>query len=206
MGNVVVATSSFVEYAAAGRRGRTEIVADQHARAVDEEHYAHVFYRPVIEAVQACVTDPDPAATLAAAVAGAELNGQARAFTEVAEGFLRWWRGRGATPVAVGSALLGFGSLDLAVSPHLAFEDRRGDEHVVLLYLKEAPLPRDAANAALRVLDRCMPELRPGARPLVLDTRRGRELRLSRSVSVPKLDAWLAAEASAYLTHWCRTA
>ncbi|WP_143219342.1 hypothetical protein [Actinokineospora bangkokensis] len=203
---VVVTAPAFAEYAGAGRRGRGEIVVDQHARALDEGHHAHVFYKPLVEAIQVAVSEPDPAAVLAEAAGRAELNGQARAFEEVAAGFLPWWRRLRATPLAVGRSAVDFGTLEVSVAPHLAFRDRHGDEHVVLLHLKEPPLPRDAANAALRLLERCALDLQPGARPLVLDTRRGKELRLSRSVSVAKLDAWLAAEASAYLTHWCRTA
>ncbi|WP_424183898.1 hypothetical protein ACOBQX_18255 [Actinokineospora sp. G85] len=205
LGTITVPAPSFAEYAAADRRGRNGIVVDQHARQADAEHYAHVFYRPITDAITTSLTAPDPTAALTAATESAELNGQARAFEEVAAGFSRWWKAARATPVPVGESILRFGSLAVAVRPHLGFRDRAGVEHAVLLHLKEAPLARDAANAALRMLDRCMLDLLPGAVPLVVDVRRAKQYRLSRSVNVELLDAWLAAQASAYVTHWCRT-
>ncbi len=148
---------------------------------------------------------PSPEAVLAAAVAAAELNGQARAFGEVAAGFLTWWRRAKLTPVPVGATTLHVGELDVAVAPQLATVDRHGHRQVVLFHLKEAVLTRDAANAALRVLEVCMPDLLAGATPLIVDARRSKEYRLPRNLNTPHLDAWLTAEASAYATHWHAT-
>ncbi|PPK65851.1 hypothetical protein V5P93_000259 [Actinokineospora auranticolor] len=205
-GTVTATASSFVEYAAGGRRRRTEIVTAAHEREDEPEHYGRVFYVPILRAIRAAARSDDPAAVLAEATAAAELNGQPRAFAEVSDGFLAWWRGARRTAVHCRSTVVRVGELNVAVAPHLAVRDRAGETHTVLFHLKEAPLTRDAANAALRLMAVCAGDLLPGAHPLVVDLRRAREYRLPRNTNTTTLDAWLTAEASAYTTHWHTTA
>ncbi|GLZ40912.1 hypothetical protein [Actinokineospora sp. NBRC 105648] len=206
MGNVVITASSFAEYVAGDRRRRTEIVTSAHEREAVPEHYGRVFYRPILTAIAAAARSQDPAAGLAEVVAAAELTGQPRAFEEVAAGFLAWWRGSRLSAVPHWATTLRVRELDLSVTPHLAVRDRKGNRQVVLFHLKEAPLTRDGANAALRLLEVCVDDLLPGATPLVVDLRRSREYRLPRNTNITTLDAWLTAEASAYTTHWHTTA
>ncbi|WP_190824809.1 hypothetical protein [Saccharopolyspora pogona] len=54
----------------------------------------------------------------------------------------------------------------------LGLRYRDGKTEVVLPYLKEPELGRDAANLALRILELHMNKLLPGAIPVVLDLRR----------------------------------
>ncbi|WP_026316486.1 hypothetical protein [Actinokineospora enzanensis] len=199
---VTVSASSFAEYAAGDRRRRTEIVTAAHERAADPDNCGRVFYLPILAAMATAARSEYPERVLSGAVAAAELNGQPRAFAEVADGFLAWWWRSRLTAVDSGATVLRVGELELVVAPHLAVRDRHGGTQIVLFHLKEAPLTKDAANAALRVLAVCEPELLAGARPLVVDVRRAKEHRLRRDLSTTRLDAWLSAEAAAYSTHW----
>ncbi|WP_051385750.1 hypothetical protein [Actinokineospora inagensis] len=205
-GAVGTSATAFAEYAAGDRRRRTEIVVSAHERDGVPEHYGRVFYRPMLAAIERAARADDPAGVLAEAVSAAELTGQPRAYEQVAAGFLAWWRKARVTPVPCGATIVRFADLELTVAPHLAVRGRSGGLRAVLFHLKEAPLTRDAANAALRLLAVRVDEVLPGAEPLVVDLRRAREHRLARNTNIPNLDAWLAAEASAYTTHWYSTA
>ncbi|GAA2988519.1 hypothetical protein [Actinokineospora diospyrosa] len=204
-GAVVASATAFAEYAAGGRSRRTEIVTAAHEREGVPDHYGRIFYQPILAAIEVAARAQDPAAVLAEAVAAAELTGQPRAYEEVAAGFLAWWRKARLTPVDCAATILRVGGLELTVAPHLAVRGRSGGLQVVLFHLKEAPLTRDGANAALRLLAVCAADLLAGAEPLVVDLRRAKEYRLSRSTNLDNLDAWLAAEAAAYTTHWHST-
>ncbi|SDD85535.1 hypothetical protein [Actinokineospora iranica] len=202
METVAINTASFAEYAAGDRRRRTEIIASQHDRARVPGHNATLFYRPILAAIHTAVSAQDPEAALTAIPVPDDLTGQARAFAEVTTGFLHWWRQTKATPIPTATTTLRVADLDVEVAPHLGIRTRQGAHHAVLLYLKEAPLPRDAANAALRLLQIRMSDLIPGATPLVVDVRRAKEHRLPKNTNTTTLDAWLTAEASAYTSHW----
>ncbi|WP_436493271.1 hypothetical protein [Actinokineospora sp. HUAS TT18] len=184
-------TMSFAEYATGGRSRRTEIVTARSA-TVD-------FYGPILRALRQAAASDEPAAVLSAAIEATELSGQSRAYTELAEGFQSWWPRRAAL-TSTGTSTLRVGEVDVTVSPHLALRTSAG-EQVVLFHLKEQPLTRDAANAALRVLQICMSDLLPGATPLVVDLRRSQEFRLPRNTNIDRLDAWLTAQAAAFTTH-----
>lgn len=205
MDPVALSATTFAEYAAANRRRRAEIVTTRHAWEVEETAGAR-FYQPIVDAIRVAAESEDPAAVLAGAVAAAELTGQPRAFAEVADGFAAWWPRARAQALPIGTAALRLGGLEVTVTPHLVLRTRRGDHHLVLFHLKEDPLTRDTANAALRVLQLCTPDLLPDATPLVVDLRRAREFRLSRTLNTAGLDAWLTAQAAAYTTHWHATA
>ncbi|SES46867.1 hypothetical protein SAMN04487818_116136 [Actinokineospora terrae] len=203
---VVTSATAFAEYAAGGRARRTEIVVAAHEREGIPDHFGRVFYQPILAAIEVAARAEDPAAVLAEAVEAAELTGQPRAYDEVAAGFLAWWRKARLTAVDCGATVLRVGGVELTVAPHLAVRGRSGGLQVVLFHLKEAPLTRDGANAALRVLAVCADDLLAGAEPLVVDLRRAREYRLARNTNIDNLDAWLTAEAAAYASHWHSTA
>ncbi|MBM7771355.1 rhodanese-related sulfurtransferase [Actinokineospora baliensis] len=208
-GAVVTSATAFAEYAAGGRARRTEIVVSAHEREGVPDHYGRIFYQAILAAIDVAARAEDPAAVLADVVAEAEtagVSGQPRAYEEVAAGFLAWWRKAKLTAVDCGATILRVDGLELTVAPHLAVRGRSGGLQVVLFHLKEAPLTRDGANAALRLLAVCAADLLPGAEPLVVDVRRAREYRLSRGTNLDNLDAWLAAEAAAYTAHWHSTA
>ncbi|CRK61025.1 hypothetical protein [Alloactinosynnema sp. L-07] len=187
----MIATTSFAEYATSDRTRRTEIVAGR--PGVD-------FYGPILRALRQAAASDEPEPLLSAAIDATDLSGQSRAYTELSDGFLTWWPRTRATLTSTGTSNLRVGDVDVSVAPHLGMRSSAG-EHAVLFHLKEQPLTKDAANAALRVLQICMSDLLPGATPLVVDLRRAREFRLARNTNVERLDAWLTAQAAALATH-----
>ncbi|MBC6446960.1 hypothetical protein [Actinokineospora xionganensis] len=189
----MISTTSFAEYATSGRRRRTEIVAAQLV-AGDVQ-----FYRPILDAIRVAVSVGD-LSVLARAVDQAELTGQPRAFAEIADGFVGWWSKARAVPIRCGASALRVGDVDLSVVPHLAVRSSAGDQ-VIMFHFKEQPLERDAAHAALRILQICMDDLVPGGTALMVDVRRGKEHRLARNVNLASVDAWLTASASAFASH-----
>ncbi|MGQ0842266.1 hypothetical protein [Actinokineospora sp.] len=202
---VVLNVTTFAEYAASGRHRRTEIVTTQSA----DDFRGRFFYQPILDAIRQAAVAPDPTPVLAEAIARADLTGQHRAYTEIAAGFLAWWRRTHAIPLRPRTTTLRIADLDLTVTPHLAIHPHprsttlttTANAQIVLFYLKEPPLPRDASSAALRILQICQPDLLPNATPLVVDLRRAREHRLPHNTNPTTLDAWLTAEAAAYTTH-----
>jgi hypothetical protein len=190
----MISTTSFAEYATGGRRRRTEIVTAQLMAGNVQ------FYRPILDAITEASSADDPAAVLAQAIDQADLTGQQRAFTEIRDGFLSWHHSTRATPIPTATSTLRVGDVDVSVTPHLGIRSSAGDQ-AVLFHLKEQPLHRDAAYAALRVLQICMAEVLPGGSPLVVDLRRAREFRLPHNTNLPSMDAWLTASASALTTH-----
>lgn len=77
-----------------------------------------------------------------------------------------------------------------------------GGTDVVWTWLKERELSRDAANAALRLLKTRMDDLCPGGTPVVVDVRRGVEVRPARRGWRTNYDAWLRSEAAGTAALW----
>ncbi|GAA4615586.1 hypothetical protein [Saccharopolyspora hordei] len=207
MDGVQIGLSSFLDYVRSTPRGCAGIVRDQWEIHVDETSMAWTFYAPFRSALRRAVSSPDAPEVLAAAVRQARPVQQPH-FQQLHDGFRRWWAKVRATGVPMESGVVDVGGLSVTVSRRsaLALRYRDGRTEVVLPYLKEPELASDSANVALRVLEHLAPSLLPGARPMVLDVRRGRAFRLRRNANRDELDAVLAAEAAKYLTHWAAMA
>lgn len=193
---------TFAEYATGTRTRRTEIITTR--RVPPEDYPGTQFYAPLLAAIPVALASQDPPAALTVAAQGLELSGQERAYAEATAGLLSWWRRTRGAVVPAGSSALETGGLRIDATPHLAYRTRTGLE-VALFHLKEAELPRDTAVAAARLMQVCMPDLLPNATPVVVDTRRARTFRIPANTNLAKLDAWLASQALAYMTHQATT-
>ncbi|WP_433873374.1 hypothetical protein [Saccharopolyspora sp. CA-218241] len=203
MDGVQISLGSFLDYARSTPRGCAAIVRDQRGIYLDPHSMAWAFYGPFRAALRRAVHATDPVAVVAAAVHAARPVQQDH-YRRLHAGFERWWARTKAVGVPLGSAVWPCGELAITVSGRSAVALRYADggTEVVLPYLKEPELDGGTANLALRVLERAMPDLLPGARPMVLDVRRGRPLRLRRNANRAELDALIAAESAKYLVHW----
>ena len=199
---ISVTALSFTEYVMSGQRGRISILGEQRAMYLAEDLRMCGFYNPVRDAMRRAVSSPTPEVEMRGAVLAANRNGQLRAFEEVAEGFLPWLRKVRVTGVPVASGRWTAGDLTLKVRPHLGLRLGDGSLAAALVYVKEAPLTREAATVGLRILQQTMEETLPGGEPWVLDARRGRVFRLGKRTNLGKLDALIAAEAAGYVMHW----
>ncbi|MGP4017155.1 hypothetical protein [Saccharopolyspora sp. 5N708] len=204
---VQISLGSFLDYVRSTPRGCAGIVRDQREIYLDENSMAWAFYGPFRAALRRAVSSSDAVEVIASAVRQARPVQQPH-FRELHAGFERWWRRVEVTGVPMFSGRWSIGGLAVTISERssLAVRHPDGRTEVVLPYLKEPELGADTANLALRVLERAMPVLRPGATPMVLDLRRGKPLRLRRNANRAELDALLAAEAAKYLTHWTAVA
>jgi hypothetical protein len=72
---------------------------------------------------------------------------------------------------------------------------------VLWLYLRAEPLPEDAAHAALRLMQKCMPDLCEGGRAVVVDVRRSQPFEPP-SRWKKGFDGWIEAEAAGLAALW----
>ncbi len=200
--NVSVTALSFTEYVMSGQRGRINIVSEQRGMYLASDTRVCGFYNPIRDAMRRAVNSTEPELELKKAVRGANRTGQPRAFEEIADGFLPWLAAFRATGVPVEPATYRAGDLSLKVRPHLGLRKKDGSAYVVLVHTKEAPLTREAANVALRILQHTVGDTLPGATPMVLDARRGKAYQMPVRTNLGKLDVLIAAEAVGYVTHW----
>jgi len=200
--NVSVTALSFTEYVMSGQRGRINIVSEQRGMYLTDDPKVCGFYNPIRDAMRRAVNSTEPELELKKAVLNANRTGQPRAFEEIADGFLPWLAAFRATGVPVEPATYRAGDLTLKVRPHLGLRKKDGSAYVVLVHTKEAPLTREAANVALRILQHTVADTLPGAIPMVLDARRGKAYQMPVRTNLGKLDVLIAAEAVGYVTHW----
>lgn len=203
---VRISAISFMEYATSGQRGRISIVSDQKAVYLADDFHGRGFYEPARDAMRSAANSPNPESIFDRAIENASKRGQAKAFTEIKNGYLAWLHKLKATGVQVNGTSWRSGDLELTVKPHLGLRLPDGSLFAVLVYLKELPLTQEAANVGLRILQLTMNATLPGATALVLDARRGKSFKMSQRTNLSKLDALIAAEAAGYVVHWHATA
>lgn len=199
MDRVSITAMSFLDYALGGRRGRVQVVNAQRSIYQAEELRGRAFYQPVRQALREAAVAEEPGKAFEKAVRGATRQGQARAFTEVAEGFLPWLARQRATGVPAASSTWSLGELDLKVRPDLGLRGRDGTTTAVLAYFKEPPLTREVAMIGLRIMRQ---SLDPDVRAVVLDTRRGKQFTWTARTNEQHLDALIAGAVAGYVTHW----
>jgi hypothetical protein len=199
---VQISALSFVEYCGCRNSRRIDIVNEQRSIYLSEDGKFPGYYQPVRTAMRKACNSTEPAREFDLAIGKANLRGQERAFTQIKQGFLPWLRRQGASGVGVTGTAWSVGDLDLKVTPHLGLRLPDGTALAIFAYLKEAALTRDAANVALRIMQRTVEHSMPGAVPLVLDVRRGKGYAVPARGDLARLDALIAAEAAGYVVHW----
>ncbi|SDY00588.1 hypothetical protein SAMN05216215_1018114 [Saccharopolyspora shandongensis] len=208
MDSVRIGLGPFLDYVRSTPRGCVAIVKSQRRMYLDPDGQGSSFYGPLSAGLRRAVNSTDPEQVIAEVVKRSRPE-QRRHYEELQSGFGRWWSKTKASGVPVASTEWVRAELAVRVlgsrepgSGVLGLRYRDGKTEVVLPYLKEPELGRDAANLTLRILELHMNELLPGAIPVVLDLRRAAPLRLRSNTNRDDLDAVLAGEAAKYVTHW----
>ncbi|HEY0636584.1 MAG TPA: hypothetical protein VGD67_02960 [Pseudonocardiaceae bacterium] len=191
----------FMDYANAHGFGRMSLVRRQRRRIQDPSRPAFIYYGAAIGALSRAFASTDPEADLDLMVDRA-MPTQERHYAELRDGMLEFLGRKRISRVPVARGVWETDDLRVTVRQHVGVRLRNGQQHVVLLYLKEPPLSQGAADAALRIMESVTSTLLPDATPRVLDVRRGRLMALRANASRPQLDGWLRGEAAGYVAHW----
>lgn len=201
--NTRISVSSFLDYTCSSPRGCMSIVREQRRMYLDPTGKASAFYGPFRAGLRRAVNSTDPREVIAGVVDKAHPV-QLPHFRTLQQGFERWWSTSTVSGVSVPSALWSEQALNVTLARQslLGLRYTSGVVEVVLPYLKEPELNRELASPTLRILERSMDDLIPGAEPMVLDVRRGRPLRLHSKTNRTHLDALITGEAAKYLAHW----
>jgi hypothetical protein len=170
----------------------------------EKESRGFLSYTPILAGLRHAVCNPDPAERLEQAVARGR-GWQVRAFGEIADGFLEW------LPVDASGMLVkrdawATRGLRLTLDYLLGMELADGQRLAILPYVKEPVLASSKAEIGLRVLYEAIPTMLPGAEPMVLEVRSGREHRLPDTFDPASNDAYLRAAADRYLSMWAEAA
>lgn len=201
MNHIRISAASFLDYMHGTPRGCIKIVKDQRKMYLDRDRKASYFYDPIRAALRRALNSVTPLQEFAKAIDRASAS-QYSHFVELEQGFSKWRCKVKPTGVKVATGAWEAGDLDVTLHNLLGLRHASEKTEVVLPYLKETVLTPDAANPILRVLEREMPALLPGASPMILDVRRGNVFKLRRNANRADLDAFLTAEAAKYTTHW----
>lgn len=191
--NTSITLGGFVDFITAGASKRVTAVRDVADMQLSDYERSHDFYAGVRDAIILGVGNGDDEQRMRHAVD--DCNPRRREHYEaVAQGWSIWRQGK---TLGVFSQPLEWQQqgLEVRVSPKFTWREKR-QSHLVWPYFKADELTGDATQAAIRIMEMLYPE--SFGRPAVLDVRRG-QLHHRRGRS-NKIDAWLAGEASAFLT------
>lgn len=155
-----ISIPSFLDYMSSTPRDCVSIVKGQRSIYLDPTSLGPHFYAPFRAAMRRAVNSVDPQAEIAAAVSNA-WRAQLPHYLALQAGFEQWWAKARATGVPVGGAQWCEGGLEVKIRGALGLRHTDGGTEVVLPSLKNSALTAGAANLALRILERQMPQLLP---------------------------------------------
>lgn len=116
-------------------------------------------------------------------------------YIDIARGWLSFIAPRADTTlVSPGTARWHTIDLTVRVTPDLVLAHPDGTTDAVKLYFYNDPLPAQAAEVTLWLMQQTLDQTHPGARPMVLDVRRRREH--TRLRPAPGYASWLESEAA----------
>ncbi|GAB3803470.1 hypothetical protein [Micromonospora zhanjiangensis] len=98
------------------------------------------------------------------------------------------------------------GDLPVKINPHFGLRFADGHGEAVRLHFDEAPPSDEAVLATLHLMDRQMDRILPGARPVLVDVRRGITHRPRSNAKASQVERWLAGEAAAFTATWSAVA
>lgn len=124
-------------------------------------------------------------------------------------GALAYLRSLGQPPTALLMKAQGtlsiVGGLTIKINPHFGLDLGNGRVEAIRLHFDEDPPHAETVAATLHLMRREMDRVLPGARPVLVDVRRGRALREDPSMKPDEIERWLAGEAAAFSTMWSAT-
>ena len=201
MSPVRISAASFLDYMHSDSQRCIQIVKQQRKMYLDPDSKASSFYEPIRVALRRALNSVTPHQEFSKAIDRAR-SSQYPHFIELEAGFNKWWGASKATGLKVAPSGWHSGDLNVTLRNLLGLRHATKKTEVILPYLKDPELTKDAAKPMLRVLEQAMPDLMPGATPRILDLRRGHSFKLRRDTNRADLDALLTAEAAKYTTHW----
>jgi hypothetical protein len=98
------------------------------------------------------------------------------------------------------------GDLPVKINPHLGLRYGDGRGEAVRLHFDEAPPSDEAVLATLHLMARQMDQILPGARPVLVDVRRGVAHHPRPSAKANQVERWLTGEAAAFTATWTTAA
>ena len=108
--------------------------------------------------------------------------------------------------VPVRAALDVISGLTVKVNPHFGLRHGDGRREVVRLHFDEQPPSDELVAATLQLMTRQLSQILPGARPVLVDVRRGTAHRPDPKVPTAEVERWLAGEALAFSSMWTAAA
>jgi hypothetical protein len=198
----------WLDYISAGPQGAMKIISDQKRWQNNPDGQKIVAYDPILHGLRRAASLPDPRAELEQVITKAEGWGtwQASAYQEIVDGFLSWWRPE-FHGVPVGKKVTWVAASGLVVDFVHLIGVRAGDRSAVVLpYVKGPKLDQSTADLMLALVHEKVGELLPDATPIALDTRRGKQFRLSPGADHTALMAYQQGQAAAYVAQWAAAA
>ena len=196
-----VGLGTYTGFVGAGPAGRMDWLAQARRTREAEFSPAGSYYEDWERAARNGRFHSDDADRLAKVCAKPAQDHRRAAYGELTRGWLRWLGATPAVAVKVGASVWSTGALEVSVRPRLGLRRKDGGVDVLWMYVKGPPLPKEAGLAALRVLELTMAGLCPGGSPVVLDVRRGEQMRRP-SRWRNGFDAWIASEAAGLAAIW----
>ncbi len=202
---VKIGALSFLDYMMSTPKGCAKIVKAQRSMYTNPADQGFYGYESIKAALKRALSAVDGHATLDRAIADAIPTMKSH-YEAVAVGFMAWCKKVKGTGIRAKDAVWTSGYLTVTLRHMIGLREADGSQFVVLTYVKDLELTQDMADLLLRILELKMPDILPGATPIVLDARRGKQFKLRKNANRNDLDAVLAAEAMKYVTHWMAAA
>jgi hypothetical protein len=191
----------FLEYQSVSPVRRTRLIKDQRKWLTDPASLAFAPYQLLRHALRKAFGSADPERELREAC-GRVTPAMYASYDAVVSGVLPWILKTRATRVQGAVVDAEVGELTISLSQLINLKLPDDTTLTVLPYFKETAVDPGAADLALRLIEREVDRILPGAVPGVLDTRRGKLYRLHKRRNRGDLDAALLAESARYARHW----
>jgi hypothetical protein len=198
---VFIGGLQWLDYVHAGPRKAASMVAEQKRRYLDPGRPAWSAYGPLLAAFRRALNSADRRGELDRVIAQVSDAGdwRAAAYRDAADGFLSVIPRR-ATGIRVSDATWAEENLRIVFRNLLGVRvhDKADTRWLVLPYCKADPLTQGSADIVLQMMETFADLVLPGARPVVLDTRRATLFKLRANANRDTLDVYVRGLALAY--------
>ena len=191
-----VSFTTFADFAAAS--GTSRLTKLRNAKRFYEQDYAPArdFYRPLRECIEETFEQGWSSAGFKKALKEVTSAKRVEHYEECREGLSKWVGKKKIEMLPRFRATWKSGPLSVTVNPELHVKIN-GVPHLLKLYFKSEPLSKQNINIALHLLQKKAPK---GTTAGILDVRRSKLF--TPTVTIPGMDAFLKAEATAFSSLW----